>query len=655
MNLKGGKGLSWTNELYQVYENNCGKTDEKVMLLPLFHSTVKAQIEVTLTEEGAFVTSDRVGDKSDAETVIPVTEDSVSRSAGVFPHPFADKLIYVAGDYNQYVTSRKVKEQEYAQQCYRAYLQQLEKWKDSEDTHLAVKAVFEYLKRGTLIRDLIESHSLDIDKATGRLKEKEKILEVVQKDVFVRFRIQYSDLLTESKTWKDQSLYESYCKYYEKTLGNVQLCYATGKIMPCTYKHPSKIRGAGDKAKLISANDENGFAYRGRFHTKEQAISVSYDFSQKTHIALKWLIAKQGVAIGTMELVVWASNLQPLPNVLGKYFDENMDSEDVWEDHLDSEEKQSDNQLQDDTMPIFRSRIKKAIFSKGGGKAIREKMDYNLKVIIIALDAATTGRLSMSLCEEIALTEFYENLEKWALDTAWIRFNGKKGKNEIDAFSLYEIVDYAYGTEQGDFIKSNPKLRNKRILRLIPCVTEGRNVPPDIVMNLFYKACNPMAYKESYHWRKVLETACGLIRKKLVEEKGEYQVALDKTCKERDYLYGRLMAIAEMAERSTYAEDETRITNANRYFEAFSNKPYQTWEVIHERLQPYLQKMKMKNRIYYEKLFVEINELFEPTDYKDNSKLKPLFLLAYYCQLSELYKDKNKSKDKEKENECIDE
>lgn len=636
--------MSWTNELYQVYENNYGKDDEKVVLLPLFHSTAKAQIEVTLTEMGAFVTSARIEDKKDSETIIPVTEDSGARSAGVYPHPFADKLVYLAGDYNQYVADMKLKEQENAQKCYQAYMQQLEKWYDSEDTHSAVKAVFEYLKKGTLIRDLVETHSMMIDETTGKLKEKEKISDIIQTEAFVRFRIHYSDLLAESKTWKDRSLYESYYRYYEKTLGNKQLCYATGEIAPCTYKHPSKIRNAGDKAKLISANDENGFAYRGRFHSKEQAISVSYEVSQKIHNALKWLIAKQGVTIGTMELVVWASNLQPLPNVFEKLDDGDVGLEDAWEDCWDLEENKSEKQLQSDTMPIFRSKIRKAIWKSNGGRIICAETNPNLKVMILGLDSATTGRLSMNLYEEIQLSDFYENLEKWAVDTAWIRFDEEKRKNEIGTFSLYEIVDYAYGTEQEDFIKCNPKLRSKFILRLTPCVTDGRDVPLDVVMNLFHKACNPMTYKKIYNWRKVLETACGLIRKKIVEEKGEYQVALDKTCRERDYLYGRLLAIAEIAERSTYKKDETRITNASRYFEVFSNKPYQTWDVIQKRLNPYLQKMKMENRIYYEKLFGEVCVLFNPTDYQDNTKLKPLFLLAYYCQLNELDREKADSK-----------
>ena len=118
-------------------------------------------------------------------------------------------------------------------------------------------------------------------------------------------------------------------------------------------------------------------------------------------------------------------------------------------------------------------------------------------------------------------------------------------------------------------------------------------------------------------------------------------MALDYSCRQRDYLYGRLLAIAEVAEASTYEKDEGRVTNANRYFEAFSNKPYQTWGAIYNRLIPYLNRMEAGKRRHYEKLFGEVMELFDSKDFEDNSKLKPIFLLAYHCQLNQMLGKKN--------------
>ena len=527
--------MSWANELYQVYENNCGKDDEKIILLPVSHSTANAQIEVTLSGNGDFISAARIEDKTDSVTIIPVTEDSGSRGSGIAPHPFADKLVYLAGDYKKYTTGKRSDNQEY----YQAYMEQLQSWSDSENSHPAVNAVWIYLKKGSLMEDLIREHCLILNEETGKLREKEQILGIAQEDAFVRFRIQYPDLLAESRTWKDVSLYDNYENYCQKNAERKQLCYATGKMRACTYKHPSKIRNAGDKAKLISSNDESGFTYRGRFDSKEQALSVSYDFSQKLHNALKWLIAKQGVPIGSMVFLAWSSNLQSLPEIIGNPEDDGSDlSSDIWDDdwnELDEKCLEDGNNLISDTMPTYRNRLRKVIWGSSGQEVLDAGGNEAVKAMILVLDAATTGRVSINMYSEILISEFYENVGKWHYDTVWRRFNGKQRRNELRSFSLYEIADYAYGTEQGNFIKCKPEVKNDVILRMIPCVVEKRKLPSDIVENLIHKACRPSSYQNQYNWMNVLEAACGMIRKKIVEEKekrkekGEYEVGLDKT------------------------------------------------------------------------------------------------------------------------------
>mgnify|MGYP001657465126 FL=1 len=638
--------MSWQNELYQVYENNYGKADEKVLMLPVYHSTANAQVEVTLSEQGEFCSAVPIRDKEDSVTVIPVTEDSGgARSSGNTPHPFADKLLYIAGDYKEFASGKRSDNQKY----YQAYMKQLKKWNDSRNSHPAVRAVYTYLSKGRLLHDLIEGRCLNIDEKSRKLSQNNKILGISQEEVFVRFRVNYQDVLgRESRTWKDPSLYDSFILYQKENQDRIQLCYATGRNTSCTYKHPLKIRNAGDKAKLISTNDESGFSYRGRFDSKEQALSVGYEFSQKMHNALKWLIEKQGIVIGSMIVLVWASNMQLLPDIIGNPED---DLEDEW-DMMEEEDSHSvKSVLVSDTMPVYRERLRKAIWGRKKQNEIKIQTENREKAMIMVLDAATTGRLSIAMYEELEISEFYHKVERWHLETAWNCFWSKARINTIRSFSLYEIADYAYGTEQGDFIKCKPEVRNHAILKLIPCVISGRKIPKDIVRNLFNKACKPTAYENSYNWRKVLEAACGMIRKMIIEEKkdrgekGEYEVALDYECKERDYLYGRLLAVAEVAERVTYKKEESRNTNASRYFEAFSNRPYQTWGIIYKRLIPYLNGMQYAQKQYYENLISEIENQFTITDFQNDSKLKPLFLLGYHCQLKNMLSKKNTSEE----------
>lgn len=91
---------------------------------------------------------------------------------------------------------------------------------------------------------------------------KKKICEVVQSDCMVRFRVYQLNPGSRDETWLDSTLYESWIEQNEEQNASQQvrqLCYATGKVTECSYKHPNKIRNAGDKAKLFSANDESGF------------------------------------------------------------------------------------------------------------------------------------------------------------------------------------------------------------------------------------------------------------------------------------------------------------------------------------------------------------------------------------------------------------
>ena len=55
--------------------------------------------------------------------------------------------------------------------------------------------------------------------------------------------------------------------------------------------------------------------------------------------------------------------------------------------------------------------------------------------------------------------------------------------------------------------------------------------------------------------------------------------------------------------------------------------------------------MGTEKRRYYENLLGKVMEQFETEDFEDNSKLKPIFLLAYHCQLNQLSGKKNVSKE----------
>lgn len=177
-----------------------------------------------------------------------------------------------------------------------------------------------YLDKKCLIADLVEAGVIKTDETSGKFKDKEKITGIAQEDAFVRIKIQTADTVIE--TWKDKSLQESFISFNSDLMGEKQLCYASGEYAAATYKHPSKIRNSGDKAKIMSTNDESGFTYRGRFADKEQAVSIGYEYSQKIHNALRWLREKQGKTIDSMTVIVWASAMQEIPKCSESFVDD---------------------------------------------------------------------------------------------------------------------------------------------------------------------------------------------------------------------------------------------------------------------------------------------------------------------------------------------
>lgn len=623
--------MSWTNELYNVYEKNWGGPySNDPLLLPVAHSTANAQIEVMIDEDGNFIKAERVN-KDQAVTVIPVTMDSIAKSgSGAIPHPFADNLVYIAGDYGKYFGGKRADNEKF----FSAYIEQLRKWADSEYSHKAVKAVLKYIEKKSVMHDLIVHGVLIVDDS-GMLKDKESIQGISQEKAFVRFIISYIDKHCESRTWKDSTLYDSFISYNASLEQNVQLCYAEGKVLPVTYKHPNKIRNAGDAGKLISSNDESGFTYRGRFCDKEEAISVSFDFSQKMHNALKWLIERQGVSVkkegkakkensigGSVTIIVWESAMRELPTIL--------DSADEFED-------EKEECLYADTYPLYKKRLEKSIFG------FKEKLclDKASKAMVMILDSATKGRISIGFYSELQSSEFLDNLQKWHEDTAWFVYNDKQKEYVFNSFSLKNIIDCAFGTEQGKSISCNTELRSEYVCRLVPCVVEGRGIPKDIVRNLVNRASSPLKYSSFYNWRNVLATACGMIRKEKIDNKEECSMALDINNHDRSYLYGRLLAVADIAELKTYDQKEKCTTNAKRYFSAFSSRPCSTWEIIRKQLSPYLEKLDKSNGSvytdnYYTNLIHSITSMFTLKDFAENSKLDPIYLHAYSCQVKEM-------------------
>ena len=636
--------MDWVRELCDLYEKNAnlagqyekGRFGEPLILLPVFHSTVASQITVTIDEKGEFLRAVTVEDEEKL-TVIPVTEKSASRTAGVEAHPLCDNLKYLAGDYMDYVVPDKGKG--YTEN-HKLYMEGLRKWVESAFSHEKVQAIWNYLNQECLMKDLVSYGCLKTD-GQGKVLKTVKIQNVSQIDSFVRFRVEKPwdiegnlleglDGAERPECWLDVSLENAYIAYCRASWQKRGLSYLTGNQEHISYLHPKKIRNEGDGAKLISANDETYFTYRGRFSNKDEAFAIGYEDSQKAHNALKWIIRRQGRNWNSLCVVTWESDLIPLPDWC---LDTDMvcdiyESEDVWGD----EEESGEGPGYAGTNPRDAARFQAAI------AGYRARLDVDSRTVLMAFDAATTGRLAIMEYESLASSHYLERLREWYTGCGWLhpKFKDKKYCLYYGMAGVRDIADILYGSEQNGMLTlkgGNEKMYAEVLKRLLPCIISGRPVPEDMVHLAYRKASSPVSYDSWYNWERVLALACSFEKKKRMEQrKEEWTVALNTESQDRNYLYGRLLAIADRVEYRTFEKDEVRETNAKRFMNAFSQQPFRTWKVIEERLGPYFVKLSLPERLRYEHMIEDVSWKFQEGDFEKNDALNGLYLLGYHNQ-----------------------
>ena len=388
--------MGWMKQLYDTYENI--KDNQKLLdrcSMPLVipsHTVQTAHVEIVLDEDGDFLRADTI-DKDKALTVVPCTESSAVRSSGIAPHALYDNLKYVAGDSINYGADDKVKSN------FEAYCEQLKEWTEDVQCPEEIKCIYKYIMKKSVIQDLIDEAILSYE--SGKLKWNAATDNKPAGDIFgtfVRFAIENSDM-EYIKYHENKEFMEAYRQFDRKNRNQKGLCFITGKGTWLTYKHPSKIRYSGDSAKLISANDTSGFTFRGRFNKPEEAFGVDYDISQKAHSALRWLIRNQGFGTGDQTVVAWAVSGREILQPMGDTAE--IDKNEVHDQYT--------------TKYVFAEKVKKAIY--GYRKNLTDESNKNIVLLIV--EAATPGRLSITYYREFLDADYFDNMEQWHTTCVW--------------------------------------------------------------------------------------------------------------------------------------------------------------------------------------------------------------------------------------------
>lgn len=610
--------MSWIHKLRDTYEACLGhEPDGAERLLPVSHAYQQAHVEITLTGDGKFESARAIGK---VETAIPATEASSGRTGKAPPpHPLCDKVQYCAKDYSDWGGGKP--------SFFKQYEELLANWCSSEHRHPKAEAILAYVRSGTLIADLVSErvlHATDGKLLTQWQQAGDAPLifkslqatagERDQGSAFIRWHVR--DLNGPcSAVWEDSTLQNAWARYDASTKQTKGLCMVTGQSeTSLATNHPKRLRHAGDGAKLISANDGSGFTFRGRFidATGAQACGIGYEVTQKAHNALRWLIKRQSYRNGDQVIVSWAVGGTDIPDPFLNSFDLLTGGDET------------------DTTPLV-------IVDQSAGQAYAQRLALALKgyraqlgdsagIVVMGLDSATPGRMAITYYRELTGSEFLDRIELWHTRFAWFQ-NFGKDKHFVGAPAPHDIAETAYGS------RIDEKLKKSTVERLVPCLIDGQRFPLDLLKLVVHRASQRISMPH-WAWEKTLGIACALYRGTFHQE--DYAMALETERTTRDYLYGRLLALADHIEsRALHVGGESRDTTAAKLMQRFAQRPASTWPTIELALAPAKSRLRAKRGGFMhemEKLHDQIVCAFQGNDFTNDSPLSGEFLLGYHCQ-----------------------
>lgn len=575
---------------------------------------------------------------------IPVTEESLGRSNGISPHPVFDQYEYLKGEGKKYD----------------AYIAQIKDFAESTFATEQVKAIYEYVARQTVASDL----------SGMNLEDKTHIVFQVERPGH-----------PQTKAWEDKTFFNAWHQYYldakrkrgeENKLAQDKLAdkkkklkeqanlkdttsldYITGSIQPIAIFHPKKISIFSANSKLISDNDKTNYTFRGKFSKSSEAVLIGYETSQKAHQFLRYLINDRGYYCGEQVILSYTigSTENSLPPPLA-------DTKSIWDILQESQTKtDADKQiaLRAETGFDYADALKKSLAGFSYGNALAQ----HAKTAVIALDAATSGRLSITFYRELDRTEYLEKIADWHGGCKWNQQFWDQANNKyvpfIGAASVGRIIEAVHGRPRGGKDDSYTKIKKAARERLLRCIFDGAFLPTDYVIATIHRATNPLGITKDNRFdrngfEQVLSTACALVRMYYQQRRKEdYKLSIELDRADRDYLYGRLLGAADkLEEYALFRKDNDRVvTAAIRHMQAFAQRPFRTWQTIHSCLNPYIQAV--KGSFAFNEIQAAKNQ-FAKGDYEKDAPLNGSYLIGYYHERAYIDSLVAKARDEKRNN-----
>lgn len=593
--------LLWMKPLKDIYDRNEENIPENG-ICPIFFARKTVGVIVSITEDGDFVTANTDFDKKSAiKALIPITEESNARKNGVFPHAVFDNLMYVAGDYKDYFTDNTKK--------YDAYLNQLSKLIKYNKCPLYIKSIYKYIAKKTLITDLISIKAKKIiDEKSGELLfAKDGKNSLISSTNIVVFKVLLKDD-SNPEIWNRKDFITFYQDYYREQLSTREKKFdiISEEYAYCSKYMPSNIRFDGDMTKLI---------------TNESPVTIGYESALKAFNALRWCFDLQkNATVDSYHCALFDTTENKNINLVDLFSDGN-------EESLTEE---------------LKGVLKNSIIS---GNRLDRFSDSD-SVYFIAVDSDAPGRSSLLNFEELSHSAFLNNLMYW--QNTMFRTNRKTGEHYTP--NLFSLISYSFGDikKPDEQYPPYPRdvIKKKYFRQLLDSVIFKKPLSKDFVIAIANKVNLPQSFKSKEDFLTYLKYAEMIIRKYNYDHKGDVILSLDIENTDRNYLFGRLLAVADYIEKGA-AENDKHTTAAMRLWTRFRQDPANTWLKIRDSLMPYLLRTKTKKPglyAYYNSLLADVEKMLTVETLKKNIPLSPLYIIGYNQQMDALY-TKNSSEE----------
>lgn len=628
--------MSFLTALYNSYnfglENNLvGNLDDKSsLILPIYHNSMKSNgkniVEILINKKSELVDAKFL---EDGDIVIfPVTEDSVARSSGIAPHPLFDNF-----DYVMQVDTPKSD----------AYISQQEAWLNYEDDDF-VKIIHNYIIKERVFEEILSKLYRDYkivkDKNVEYIDNSEKKPKTVSVDfskVFLTFAVEDYEGKKNLSLSENKKLQEKFIKYTKGFFARDKdteeiICNVSGKEDFLCLKHKPLI-GSARLISQITANNEN---FLGRFDKPDETIKIGKESSQKIIQMAKSLLDGDNTArwLGEFTYALsWFSDdiqnktdLDPTKKIeildLGPLFD-------LTGENLPQGNRSESRKISDETSESI-------VKSFTSGKVL---FSNESKYYMAIIDKVSNGRVAVKYFREMESSRLKENLVTWQNKYHWYKISKEKEKTNYTPSPLM-LIQTAYGVEREKGLEvTKKKFVTDQYKNILASIIEGRDMPKNIIQALEINIRNRLNYDK--FWPQVKLCALAALR----EKEGIESNMLDKKEIDRSYLFGRLLAIYEKTEAFTYNKDDERITNAEKLWSSYLNKPATMSMRLSDLIKPYDFKLhanektrEIRNILKREAgdVIELIGENYKFNGVETNKPLNSGFLFGYQAQIKEL-------------------